>query len=90
MQKGDADNACIEKAEEGLLRWRIVNEFNALLDISFQARLARFQKLFFVGADVAEDVGCLLRARGLKLISPRPDQKKIRRKLTPSSTGTEK
>ena len=61
------NNACIKKAKEELLWWRVVNEFNALLDISLQARFAGFQKLLFIGADVAENVVCFLYTRGLRL-----------------------
>ena len=55
--------------KEDLLWWGVVDEFDALLDIAFQARLARFEELLLVGANVAEDVVRLLRTRGLRSIS---------------------
>lgn len=55
--------------KEDLLWWRVVDEFDALLDIALQARLAGFEELLLVGADVAEDVVRLLCTRGLRGIS---------------------
>ena len=66
MQKMQASRMA---GKEELLWWRVVDEFDALLDIALQARLAGFEELLLVGADVAEDVVRLLRTRGLRSIS---------------------
>ena len=55
------------REKEGLLWWRVVDEFNPLLDVALQASLAGLKELLLIGADIAKDVGCLLRTRWLIL-----------------------
>lgn len=50
---------------ESLWRW-VVHEFNTLLDATFQPGFASIEKLLLLIIDVWEDIGRLLRSRGLK------------------------
>ena len=50
---------------ESLWRW-VVHEFNTLLDATFQPGFASLEKLLLLIIDFWEDIGCLLRSRGLK------------------------
>lgn len=50
---------------ESLWRW-VVHEFNTLFDAAFQSSFASLEKLFLLIVYVWEDVGGLLRSRGLK------------------------
>lgn len=55
------------KTKGGLLRRRIVHEFDALLDVAFQPLLAGFEELLLVRTDFAKDIGRLLRTSGLTI-----------------------
>lgn len=50
---------------ESLWRW-VLHEFDALLDAAFQPGFASLQKLLLLIVHVWEDIGGLLRSRGLK------------------------
>lgn len=57
-----------QKQEEGdyLLRRRILDEFDAFLDVAFEASDCGLDELLLVGVGAAEDVDGLLCSGGLK------------------------
>ena len=77
------------RGEEGLLWWRVLDKVDALLNVLLQFLIAALEELLLVRADVAKDIGSLLRTRGLRTISFESHFRE-RGKHTPNSTGTEK
>lgn len=73
-----------------LLWWGVLDEVDALFNVSLQALRASFDKLLLLVGDTSEDVDCLVGAVRLYIILIGCSDKGRGFILTPSSTGVEK